>query len=427
MKAEYFLRSGTWWLGLVVVVAAIVMASKSALHPVAGDFHAAAAKEERGTTGTVKSESRSALLTKVREGAVRSLSVREMALQLMDAAAPFSKRRHAARLLARDGSPEAILAVKRALEGASEPLQATLAEGLGSGSSAACRVLLASLLNSSSEVVALGAVRGLGESGTRDAAATLAGLLADAGRSAEFRSEVALALAQSQRPEALDALVGALHASDANVLTESILRGIGRFPFDQTRTFLYNYLTSAQTATEDRVAALDALQDAPGDVGPLLLAYARHENPSVRAAAAAALVSTEDRGNLARPIVKLLQESSDSAVRQSLYRALSFQDDWVLNDVFSSLEKETDIAARVAGLSLFAEAAHGDHGEIAAYFNRNILPELTHLAMTSVDFDAQMGAVIALRAAGTAEALQALQQIAAETKNPKLAERLRGD
>ena len=59
--------------------------------------------------------------------------------------------------------------------------------------------------------------------------------------------------------------------------------------------------------------------------------------------------------------------------------------------------------------------------EMTAFFNEHVLPELKNAALGGADFETQMQAIIALRAAGTPEALAAVDQVAKLTKNPKIA------
>ena len=355
----------------------------------------------------------------------KSQGASELIAQLADSSAPLRQRKIAARQLAQIGTDEAFLALKQALVNAPVALQAAIAEALGSCSHPGAGELLASLLQSPIEEVALGAVRGLGASKTAEAAWTLIGLLADASRTASFRAEVVDALAQTQQPHALQTLTRTAFQPADGMFMESVLHGIASFPFSDTEAFFESFLQSSQVSLESRVAALENLQNAGGRAGEFLLRYVRNSDPEIRLAASQALASAEERGSLGSSIASALIESNDESVRAALYHALSFQSDWDLPTLWPAIQKEADPATRVAALSLAAEATRTTQTpEMVAFFNEHILAELKQTALTAPDFDTQFQAAIALRAAGTAQALSAVEEIARDSKNPRLIQAL---
>lgn len=346
--------------------------------------------------------------------------VEAFAAKLLNAALPLRERTAAARELAKIGSDQAFAALKQALGSGPPSLQAQIAEALGTSPHPDAQALLASLLQNPNEEVALGAVRGLGNSGTAEAASLLSSLVQDTSKSLIFRGEVAQSLGDTQRPEALDLLTRIVHQSTDEAFTESVLSGIGKFSYDKTQAFFENYLQLAQVPVESRVAALENLQNASGNVADLLLKYVQDPDPEIRMAAARALVSTEDRGAIAGRLAGAIQQSSDPDVRASLYRALAFQDDLDLQALWPGIQQERDPGAKVAALTLAAQVTRtGDNKDMTAFFNNSVIPELKNAALAG-DANLAIQVGIALRAAGTPQALDTLKGIAEQTQNPRL-------
>jgi HEAT repeat protein len=361
--------------------------------------------------------------TKLTPQPITPPSVEGLSSKLLDDKLPLKERTRAARELVKIGSDEAFAALQKGVSTSSPAVQAAIAESLGQSERPDAKALLASLVQSPNETVALGAVRGLGESGTPQAADLLANLLQDNTKSLSFRTEVAQSLGDTKQPAALDTLTRMVHQTDDPIFVEGILGGISKFPYDKTQSFYETYLQMSQVPAENRAAALDTLQNTAGQAaGNFLLKYLQDQDPDIRQAAARSLVSAEDRGSLAPDIMKAIAQSTDPDVRADLYRALSFQDNVDLNSLWPSVQKETDPGAKVAALSLVAEAVRSSEtAEMKSYFNQNVLPQLEQAALQGDDYNVQFSAVAALKAANTPESLKALEEIRQKTTNARLA------
>jgi HEAT repeat protein len=209
---------------------------------------------------------------------------------MLDKSAALQARRQAVRSLAKMGTDEAMAALKNALASNQPPfLKAAIAEGLGQNPNPAARDLLHELANGKDEAVARAATRGLAARNDADAVDTLGNLLFNNKTPLSVRTEAALALGDVTLPGAQDQLTRAISQIDDEDIIESVLDGLGRRPFSDTEAFFRNYLNSPDVSSESKVLAIEAVQDADGDVAPFLSKYLNDANPDVRAAAKEAL------------------------------------------------------------------------------------------------------------------------------------------
>jgi len=205
---------------------------------------------------------------------------------MLDKSASLQVRRQAARSLGKIGTDEAMDALKSALGGDVPPhVKAAIAEGLGESPNPAARDLLHELVNGKDETVARGAARGLATRGDTDAVDTLGNLLFNDQTPLSVRTEAALALGDVSLPAAQDQLTRAIAQIHDEDVLESALDGLGRRPFSDTQEFFRTYLDSPEVPPTSKVLAIQAIQDADGDVAQFLSGYLNDPNPAVRAAA----------------------------------------------------------------------------------------------------------------------------------------------
>ncbi len=343
--------------------------------------------------------------------------------QLLNPALPLKNRRQAARALAQLGSDETLAALKTALLEGPPYLKAAIGEGLGESPHPEAKNLLLSMVNGTDETVARGAIRGLALRGDAEAAETLGQVLFDAQKPDSVRAEAALALGEVQQPAALASLTRAATELQDETLTEQVLEGLGRRPFEETAEFFRSYLESPSLSTESKVAALEALGNAEGNVAPFLLKYAADPDAEVRAAAVWALSATDSESDLGPQLLGLLKQETSPEVRLRLYQALGNQDAWDVPTLLALAEKETDPGVRLAGLAVLAQAVRAaPTPEALSFFNQTAVPELERTALTRDSMPDRLSAVLALRQAGTAEATRALQDVAGQASDRKVAE-----
>lgn len=343
--------------------------------------------------------------------------------QLFDESLPLKARRQAARALARLGSAAAMAALKKALAETNYPsyLKAAIAEGFGGSPNPDARGLLNDLINDTDEITARGAVRGLALSGDTDAVNSLGGLLFNEQVPLSVRTEAALALGDMNLPGALDALTrAATEITDENVV-ENVLDALGKRPFSETEQFFSSYLASEDVPAESKVAAIEALGNAPGNVVPFLLKYLNDPDADMRAAAAWALNTAGDTSDIGPQLMDALKQETDPNVRARIYQALGNQSGADPQAILPLVQSESDPAAQLAGLTYLAGTLQSSPSpEVADFFSQTAVPELKGIALNSDNAQNRLAAVIALEQAGTPTASGALQEIAQQSTDSKV-------
>ena len=350
-------------------------------------------------------------------GQKTNLSRGELIALLKDGTQSVKARRQAAQALAREGSDEAMAAVKEALGTAPSGVRAAIAESLGASSHPEANTILHGLLNDPDEVTACGAVRGVARLNSAESVKVLEAALLETHKGLGVRSEAALGLGNLDQPEALQALAKAAITLNEDPVVTQVLQGLGERSFAETSGFFSNYLQSAEVRRDLRVTALEALGKANGDPNPLLIGYVNDHDPEARAAAAWAMSTTEIQGNQAPQLTALLQQEQNPEVRTRLYQALGNQASCDARAVLSLVQGETAAEARLAGFDLMASTLRNEPiPEATQFFDQTAVPELQSLALD------RLASVVTLRRAGTSESMRALEQIAAGSKDRKVAE-----
>jgi HEAT repeat protein len=329
--------------------------------------------------------------------------------------------------LAKDGSTEALAALRAALASADPAEREWLAQLLGSSRHGAVKPLLLPLINDANEAVARAAVRSLCLLGGDDVVARMMEMLGDDRRGEGVRAESALGLGVIGTEPARDALVGALGQKPPEPVLREIVNGLGCFEFPMVAEVFGQLLGDAGGGSSLRVTAAEALAHSSSDAAPFLLNFAgRDADPAVRASAAWAISAHGGASELAPALVSLAQREMATDVRRRLYEAMLPQPEIPGDAVLRLARAETDPAARIAAFNaLGAAAAQQAESPVAAAFDREVVPELVQAAVSMGNANLQMRAVFALRRAGTTAAKaglvviagQAPPQIAAAARN----------
>jgi HEAT repeat protein len=334
--------------------------------------------------------------------------------QLNDASLPLSDRQNAINALLKNGSPEALAALKEAAGGPSPEIRGAIAGALRGCASPGCTSILVGLLHDSEESVAMAAVESLARQNSPEAATALGELLDDPQQSSALRCEAALGLRGSDQFGVTAMLTQAAQQKDDDDVVEAAVKALGDRDFAETQPFFQNFLKSPDVSSELRVDAVEAIGGASGDPTGFLASMLSDPDDAVRTAAAWALSATSATGNAGPQILNLLQTETDPDVRLRLYQALRNQDGFDVASALSLVQNETDPSARIAGLDLLAKTLHDNPTPaLQNFFDQTAIPELKDDGMTSEIADDRQAAVLALTRAHTPAAMQALQELAA--------------
>jgi len=333
----------------------------------------------------------------------------------------IKKRREAACVLAKIGSADAMSALKAALQSSPPYLKAGIAEALGESASPEAQTLLLELLKDKDEITARGAIRGLALSDKPEAAQVLGSVLFDPDEPESLRAEAALALGDINHSSALELLKQAATELSDPTLTDNVLQGLGKRPFSETEAFFREFLQTQNLPDDMKVAAVEALGQAKGDVTPFLLEQAGDPDPQVRAAAGWALSLTESESDVSPQLLSLLKQEPDPEVRVRYYQALENQSAFDSPTLLAAVKDESNPEARLAALNLLARSCHSNPDpELQNYFTQTAVPELKATALQADKPQDRLGSVIALGRADTPSSTLALQEIALQSTDPKV-------
>ncbi len=361
------------------------------------------------------------------------LTEAELIVIILDENQPLAARRAAVWRLAESSRVESLAALKEVIGDSVFPvdLRAAAAEALGRSPVPGARDALIGLLKTdeSADVVLRGAVRGLAAIGDADAVGLLGRLLQDAGVAESVRAEAADGLGTVESPLAGALLVAAFRRlpTDDSDMAESILRGLAQRDFGETEPFFRALATDPAIPVAERVTAIEALGNADGYPGRFLLGVLKATEPEVRAAAAWALATHQDPGEMAPALLAALATEPEASVRLGLYQALTNQDSVDPAACAEQVLRERDFEARLAGYNLCAGLVQkAPDSQVADLFAKTAVPELTAVALGSTGTKMRLAAVAALQRAATPEANAALTKIAAGTKDTRVAAAVRG-
>jgi HEAT repeat protein len=333
--------------------------------------------------------------------------------QLNDSSLAMSERQKAVYLLIRNGSPEALAALKAAAGGPSPEIRGAIAGGLRGCPSPACTSILLSLLHDSEDSVAMAAVGSLARQGSPEAATALGQLLNDPQESSSVRCDAALGLGGIDQFGVVAMLTQAAQQTDDQDVAAAALKALGGRNFADTQAFFENFMKSPDASPELRLAAVEALGGAEGDPTAFLTSLLTDPDSQIRAEAAWALSATSATGNAGPQLLALLQSETDEDVRLRLYQALRNQQSYDVSAALAIVEKESDPSARIAGLDLLAKALHDTPTPaLQSFFDQTAIPELKNDALNAQVFDDKQAAILALTRAHSPGAMQALQELA---------------
>jgi HEAT repeat protein len=261
-----------------------------------------------------------------RERALDPADLDEMLNLALDVEAPLDARIRAVRWLGRFGSAEAIDVLEHVIHADSPArLLAEAAEALGSSKHADSGRILETLLESENDAIVRGALRAVAARGDADAIAILEAMLRDLHQSDAVRAQAAASLGRLGTAQATASLRESFEQIGDPNLVPSILEALGEQPYPETEDFFRSLLADEEVDPEIKIAALDALSDAPPESSELLLEFASGASePELRIAAVESLALLDGSEDAVVPLLDVLDRETSPDVRAELYGALAF-------------------------------------------------------------------------------------------------------
>jgi hypothetical protein len=116
-----------------------------------------------------------------------------------------------------------------------------------------------------------------------------------------------------------------------------------------------------------------------------------------------------------------LQGEQDPEVRRRLYQALANQQSFDTSTALALVRRETNPAARIAGMDLLASSLRDNPTPaMQAFFYQTAAPALKNTALTGESSSERIAAVMALVHASTPAAMSALQELAQQATDPRV-------
>jgi HEAT repeat protein len=354
-----------------------------------------------------------------REPALDPADLDEMLNRAFDVEAPLEERIRAVRWLGRFGSEEAIDALEHVLRTDSPPrLLTEAAEALGSANHADARRILEMLLESEDDAIVRGALRAVAARADADAVAILEARLRDLHQSDAVRAQAAASLGRLATAEATASLLESLTRIGDSNLVSSILEALGEQPYRDTEDFFRSILTDGEVDPEIKIAALDALSDAPPESSELLLEFASGASePELRIAAVESLASLDESDDAVVSLLGILGRELSPDVRAELYNALAFHNHEthagaVFDTLVPAILEEETVHAKLQGYRLVGAMLNvKPDARLSETFDEFMVGWLSEQAEFATDSYTRSLAIDALNLAGTDEAKRALDRL----------------
>jgi HEAT repeat protein len=346
-------------------------------------------------------------------------------LLLFDKEASLKERRQAAWTLAKNGSTENLLELEKAFLDSDTPiyLKAAIVEALGYSPNPLGKKLILTAIEDDNDVVVRAAIRGLSVIGDEEAVSKLSDIVVSTDASSTVISEAALGLGKINSPDAYDTLVSAYYSAipENADFREDIIAALGQRDISETSQFFQKILDENTANPSLRLAIIEAVEDAKGDISSFLLNNLHDKDSEVRAAACWALATASESGLITKELQELLLTEEDAGVRKRLYQALGNQESADIDTTAQIIFKETDSDTRLTGYDFLAKKlVSSKNADLMEWFDKAAVPELREVALTADKSGSRLGAVITLKRANTIESHRALEEILAKSADTEV-------
>jgi HEAT repeat protein len=343
----------------------------------------------------------------------------EMLNRALDVEAALGARIRAVRWLGRFGSDEAIDVLEHVLRAGSPALLMTeTAEALGSSENADARRILETLLESENDAIVRGALRAVAARADADAIAILEAMLHDPNRGEAVRVQAAASLGRLSNAKATASLRESLTQIDDPNLTPSILEALGEQSYSETEDFFRSILADGEIDPQIKIAALEALSEAPPESSELLLEFASGASePELRIAAVESLALLDEPEDAVAPLLDILDRETSPEVRAELYSALAIHNhqthaDAALDALIPAILEEEELQTRLQGYRLVgAMLSVESDARLSEPFDEFMVDWLSEQVESGMGSYTRSLAIDALNLAGTDDAKRALERL----------------
>jgi HEAT repeat protein len=354
-----------------------------------------------------------------REPALDPADLDEMLNRALDIEAALEARIQAVRWLGRFGSDEAIDVLEHVLRaGSPARLMTEAAEALGSSKNADARRILETLLESENDAIVRGALRAVAARADADAIAILEAMLHDPNRSEALRVQAAASLGRLSTDQATASLRESLTQIGDSNLVPSILEALGEQSYSETEDFFRSILTDGEVDPEIKIAALEALSEAPPESAELLLEFASGASePELRIAAVESLALLDEPEDAVAPMLDILDREPSPEVRAELYSALAIHNhqthaDAALDTLVPAILAEEELQTKLQGYRLVgAMLSVEPDPRLSEPFDEFMVDWLSGQAESGMGSFTRSLAIDALNLAGTDDAKRALDRL----------------
>lgn len=352
--------------------------------------------------------------------------IKKLLAALLDNTQPLKARRQAAWLAAKYGNSQAWDTLEKLLAepNAAPQLKAAIVEAMAHSGNPRNKDAIKTVLDSNSSIVACSAIKRLAVIGDRESIQVLSDIAQNPQNANAFRLEAVTGLGQISDEQAYQVLVGMYKdpAIKDDELRNEIISSLGQNDIAKTQPFFSSLLQQNSDDASGRLKVAEAIENSKGDVSPFALTLLNDSDSEVRQAAAWAIASAEQPGNVGKELEAILANEPDGQVRKRLYQALSNQENADADSIYRIAQNETDSEARAQAYDFLArKVAESGEPSLKIQFDTLILPQLRQTALAGETLQSKLDAVIALKNANTDASRYALKEIADQAADIRVA------
>jgi HEAT repeat protein len=328
-------------------------------------------------------------------------------------------RRKLAWRLAQDSKAEDWAAIKAYLSSpdADVRVKAVMVEALGQSANPEARDWLVSAVDCGDDRIIRASLRGLAEMDDPCNVALFMNLLSSATVSPDVRAAAAEALGKLSAAEGGQYLIQVWDGGGPE-LQEIILQGLAHRNIAETEEF-FGRILKESTDPELRLSVVESASQASGNAESFLLDCLSDSDSAVRAEAAWGLASRQG-GGCAEKLMDCVKTEQDESVKGRLYEALGAQSDLDAGEVLALAQTEMNDAVRLSAYGAVIERFEDLSPADRETADQELSSELKWMAVNGETLNVRLMAVTDLQKIRTDRAEKVLQEIVAESHDPRV-------